>query len=129
MIVNISLKLVYPSVVGENCVIYGLQIIGKCIYILHMPPTAKFITRILSSHSRQKKITYTPRRSFETLCPSSKVVGGIYDVTLRPLEIICHYLVDHLPFNLMLLKMFPYFQIVFVLRSTQKNLNYFFLVF
>ena len=103
MLVNISLKLVYPSVVGENCDIYGLQIIGKCIYILLMSPIAKFITRILSSHSMQKKITYTPGRFFGTLCPCSKLAGGIYDVIIRPFEITCHYLVDHLPFNLMLL--------------------------
>ena len=84
--VKCSLKPVYPREV------YYLQSIGKCIYILLMPPHAIFLTRILSLHSRQKIITQTPRKHFfKNLCLSSKGVGGNYDVTIRPFEIICHF--------------------------------------
>lgn len=85
ILVEISLKYGYPSMVGENDQIYGVQVIGTCIcqsniyYALQANPQPSPTPQFLPSTTRQRGITYQHRFLFSVyLFPHSPLqkMGG-----------------------------------------------------
>ena len=86
MLVEFSLKLLYiPPCVGKIFKFMVFSFLANALNLAiftHVPPHSKLAPNFLSSHSRQKEITHSPRQHFfkNLFPPTAERGGGNYDL-------------------------------------------------
>lgn len=66
-------------------------------YFSHAPPCKVFLQVLIVTTQAEENYPLSSQEMFfrKPVSPSRKYGEGNHDATIRPLEIICHFLVDH----------------------------------